>query len=192
MIRRRRFWNDCVSKLTFINGLNDNMKRCPTRSWAQTDELKAFVEENVTFDTILPDAPVVLGLSVWLWARMMCSWLVVWFFMWGQRCRDETGEGKTPAQRFADLLECFEGKAFTVTANDYFLAQRDAGWMVMYIPGLDHRCDHTSVICFMIKIMIMSINDDPRRESFVWLSRKEAYAADITYWSGNELQDCCA
>src|SRR5690554_6740077 len=100
----------------------------------------------------------------------------------------KTGEGKTLVATLPVYLNALEGKGVhVVTVNDY-LAMRDAGWMgelynflglsvgvivneasYIYDPEYDNA-DHT----------------DPRMRKLRPTTRKEAYAADITYGTNNE------
>jgi len=80
----------------------------------------------------------------------------------------KTGEGKTLVSTLAAYLNALPGKGVhIVTVNDY-LAKRDAAWMgqIYEFLGLKVGC------------VLHGMNDDERRE---------AYAADITYGTNNEL-----
>ena len=80
----------------------------------------------------------------------------------------KTGEGKTLVATLAVYLNALEGKGVhVVTVNDY-LAQRDAGWMgqVYQFLGLNVGC------------IVHGLSDEERRD---------AYAADVTYATNNEL-----
>src|SRR2546428_10465299 len=80
----------------------------------------------------------------------------------------KTGEGKTLVATLAVYLNALAGKGVhVVTVNDY-LARRDAAWMgpIYLFLGLSVG-------------VIQHDMDDP--------SRKEAYAADVTYGTNNEF-----
>ncbi len=80
----------------------------------------------------------------------------------------KTGEGKTLVATLAVYLNALQGKGVhVVTVNDY-LAQRDAEWMgqVYKFLGLKVGC------------IVHGLSDEERRE---------AYAADVTYATNNEL-----
>ncbi|MGX1198600.1 preprotein translocase subunit SecA [Parvibaculum sp. MBR-TMA-1.3b-4.2] len=86
----------------------------------------------------------------------------------GKIAEMKTGEGKTLVSTLAVYLNALPGKGVhVVTVNDY-LAKRDAAWMgeIYSFLGME-----TGVI-------LHGMNDDERRE---------AYAADITYATNNEL-----
>ncbi|MDQ5913568.1 MAG: preprotein translocase subunit SecA [Patescibacteria group bacterium] len=101
----------------------------------------------------------------------------------------KTGEGKTLVATLAVYLNALSGKGVhVVTVNDY-LAQRDAGWMAKVY----------SLLGMSVGVIIpdQSFIYDPKfenKEHFderFWnlkpASRKEAYAADITYGTNNEF-----
>jgi preprotein translocase subunit SecA len=80
----------------------------------------------------------------------------------------KTGEGKTLVATLPVYLNALTGKGVhVVTVNDY-LARRDAEWM-----GQIYRFLGLSVGCIVHEL------DD--------MQRKEAYAADVTYGTNNEL-----
>jgi len=80
----------------------------------------------------------------------------------------KTGEGKTLACTLPAYLNALDGKGVhVVTVNDY-LAQRDAEWMSAVYEKLGMRT----------AFIIHDMDDD---------QRKDAYAADVTYGTNNEL-----
>ncbi len=101
----------------------------------------------------------------------------------------KTGEGKTLVATLPTYLNALGGKGVhVVTVNDY-LAQRDAGWMgkVYDFLGLS-----TGVIINESSFVFDNDYDnpnhsDPRMKKLRPVSRKEAYAADITYGTNNEF-----
>jgi preprotein translocase subunit SecA len=101
----------------------------------------------------------------------------------------KTGEGKTLMATLAVYLNALEGKGVhLVTVNDY-LAQRDAGWMgeIYHFLGMD-----TGVIINDASFLYDPDYDnenhtDPRMRKLRPVTRKEAYAADITYGTNNEF-----
>lgn len=105
-----------------------------------------------------------------------------------------TGEGKTLVATAPIYLNALEGKgAHVVTVNDY-LARRDAGWMGQIYHALGMT---TGVIIpeatFGVPAFIFDpdyIDEEATDERLKHLrpaSRKEAYNADITYGTNNEL-----
>jgi preprotein translocase subunit SecA len=80
----------------------------------------------------------------------------------------KTGEGKTLVATLAVYLNALEGKGVhVVTVNDY-LAQRDAAWMGQIYEFLGLR----------VGTIVHGMSDEERRD---------AYAADVTYATNNEL-----
>jgi preprotein translocase subunit SecA len=103
----------------------------------------------------------------------------------GKIAEMKTGEGKTLAAPLAAALNAMAGRGVhIVTINDY-LAKRDAQWMGPIYDGLGLSVgiiQHESAFLF-----------DPQHrgtdESLMHLrpvSRREAYAADVTYGTNNE------
>lgn len=101
----------------------------------------------------------------------------------------KTGEGKTLVATPALYLNALEGEGVhLVTVNDY-LARLHAGWMgkVYHFLGLS-----TAVIMHDSSFVydpayIDEAHSDERLQHLRPVSRKEAYAADITYGTNNEF-----
>jgi preprotein translocase subunit SecA len=86
----------------------------------------------------------------------------------GEIAEMKTGEGKTLVATLAVYLNALEGKGVhVVTVNDY-LARRDADWM-----GQIYR-----FLGMSVGVIVPNLTDEERRE---------AYNADITYATNNEL-----
>ncbi|TWP17441.1 preprotein translocase subunit SecA, partial [TM7 phylum sp. oral taxon 352] len=101
----------------------------------------------------------------------------------------KTGEGKTLVATLPTYLNALEGKGVhVVTVNDY-LAQRDAGWMgqVYDFLGLTTGVIINEASFVYDKDYDNEHHDDPRMRKLRPVSRKEAYAADITYGTNNEF-----
>jgi preprotein translocase subunit SecA len=108
----------------------------------------------------------------------------------GRIAEMKTGEGKTLVATLALYLNALEWRgAHLVTVNDY-LARRDAGWnaplyrslgmTVGVIAGQD--------ISFIYDPdYVDATHPDPRLQHLRPCTRREAYAADITYATNNEL-----
>lgn len=107
----------------------------------------------------------------------------------GKVAEQKTGEGKTLSATPALYLNALTGRgAHLVTVNDY-LARRDAGWMakVYHLLGLS-----TSAIISEQSFLYDPAYEDPkavdwRMKNLRPVSRKEAYAADITYGINSEF-----
>ena len=86
----------------------------------------------------------------------------------GEIAEMKTGEGKTLVATLAVYLNALEGKGVhVVTVNDY-LARRDADWM-----GQIYR-----FLGMTVGVIVPNLSDQERRD---------AYNADITYATNNEL-----
>ena len=101
----------------------------------------------------------------------------------------KTGEGKTLVALLPSYLNALSKKGVhVVTVNDY-LAQRDAGWNG---PVFDFLGMTVGVIIAEASFIYDKdyVNEEHEDERFLHLkpcSRKEAYAADVTYGTNNEF-----
>ncbi len=138
---------------------------------AKTEELKARVADGATLDDVLVEAFAncreaarrALGL------RAFDVQLIGGIFLHqGNIAEMKTGEGKTLVATLPAYLNALAGKGVhIVTVNDY-LAQRDSDWMGKVFARLGMR---TGVV----------YSQQPDAE------KKDAYAADVTYATNNEL-----
>ncbi len=98
----------------------------------------------------------------------------------GQIAEMKTGEGKTLAATLAVSLNAMAGNGVhVVTVNDY-LAKRDAQWM-----GRVYNAIGLTVACIGHEIAYQF--DPAAEENLKRVTRKQAYAADITYGTNNEF-----
>ena len=177
-----------------INGLNDKYEKMSDKDLrAQTDELKKRLsKKNVTLDTILPDAFAVAREAAKrvIGERPYDVQLIGGMVLHeGNVAEMKTGEGKTLVATLPTYLNALEGKGVhVVTVNDY-LAQRDAGWMgqVYDFLGLTTGVIINEASFVYDKDYDNEHHDDPRMRKLRPVSRKEAYAADITYGTNNEF-----
>lgn len=177
-----------------INGLNDKYEKMSDKELrAQTDELKKRLsKKNVTLDTILPDAFAVAREAAKrvIGERPYDVQLIGGMVLHeGNVAEMKTGEGKTLVATLPTYLNALEGKGVhVVTVNDY-LAQRDAGWMgqVYDFLGLTTGVIINEASFVYDKDYNNEHHDDPRMQKLRPVSRKEAYAADITYGTNNEF-----
>lgn len=181
-------------KVDQVNALEDKYKKFSKPELKKQTEVlkKRLAKKGTTLDTILPDAFAlvreastrVLGMrhfDVQLIGGMVLHE--------GDIAEMKTGEGKTLVATLPVYLNALEGKGVhVVTVNDY-LAQRDAGWMgeLYYFLGLS-----TGVIINEASFIWDPQYDnenhtDPRMRKLRPVTRKEAYAADITYGTNNEF-----
>ncbi len=104
----------------------------------------------------------------------------------GKVAEMRTGEGKTLAATLPMYLNALEGRgAHLVTINDY-LAKRDTQWMgqVYHALGLTIGCiQHDSAFEFDPGFEA----EDERQQYLRPVSRRDAYACDITYGTNNEF-----
>src|SRR5450631_3537421 len=113
----------------------------------------------------------------------------------GRIAEMKTGEGKTLVATLALYLNALEGRgAHLVTVNDY-LARRDAGWnaplytalgmtVAVIVPG---PVDNPDFGYIYDPEFLDQTHPDVRLQHLRPCTRREAYAADITYATNNEL-----
>jgi preprotein translocase subunit SecA len=104
----------------------------------------------------------------------------------GKIAEMKTGEGKTITATFPVALNAISGRGVhVVTVNDY-LVKRDTQWMgdIYNFLGFTVGCiQHDSAFLYDADY----IADDERMEKLRPVSRREAYEADITHATNNEL-----
>ncbi|MCA9364644.1 MAG: preprotein translocase subunit SecA [Candidatus Moranbacteria bacterium] len=107
----------------------------------------------------------------------------------GKIAEMKTGEGKTLTSTLPIYLNAITKKGVhVVTVNDY-LARRDCNWMgaVYHFLGLSTACIvHDQAFHYEPR----TVDDNEvsvEKENLIPVSRKEAYAADITYGTNNEF-----
>ena len=138
---------------------------------SQTDVLKGRLQKGESLDDILPDAFAaireaadrVLGMRPY---RVQLIGGII--LHQGRIAEMKTGEGKTLVEILPAYLNALTGNGVhIVTVNDY-LAKRDSEWMgkVFHYMGLS------------VGLIIHGLTNQ---------ERKEAYAADITYGTNNEM-----
>ena len=138
---------------------------------AKTPEFKARLEKGETLDDILPEAFAACREAAWRVLKQkhypvqILGGIVL---HQGRIAEMKTGEGKTLTTTLPAYLNALSGKGVhIVTVNDY-LARRDSEWM-----GKVYR--------FMGLTVGLIVHDCSNKE------RREAYAADITYGTNNEM-----
>ena len=107
----------------------------------------------------------------------------------GKIAEMKTGEGKTHTATLAVYLNALSAKGVhVVTVNDY-LAKRDTNWMgpIYDFLGLSTGCiQHDSSLLYEPKVKD-SDEVSIEEENLKPVTRREAYAADITYGTNNEF-----
>ncbi|HEY6377882.1 MAG TPA: preprotein translocase subunit SecA [Candidatus Dormibacteraeota bacterium] len=107
----------------------------------------------------------------------------------GKIAEMRTGEGKTLVATLALYLNALLGRgAHLVTVNDY-LARRDAGWNgpLFHALGLSTSVIAHEMSLFFDPEYVDDSHGDVRLRHLRPCTRREAYAADITYATNNEL-----
>lgn len=178
-ITRRMFGtpNDRLLKsvrptIASVNELESRFEKfTATEMIAKTEELRTRAVNGENLDKLLPEAFAnareagkrALGL------RMFDVQLVGGLFLHrGDIAEMKTGEGKTLVATLPAYLNALTGKGVhIVTVNDY-LARRDADWMRSVYTSL-------GMTVAVVEPMVEGSN------------KREAYAADITYATNNEL-----
>lgn len=181
-------------RVEVINSLADKYKKMKDADLQkQTAVLKKrLAKKGETLDTILPDAFALVreaGTRV-LGMRHFDVQLIGGMALHdGNVAEMKTGEGKTLVATLPVYLNALSEKGVhVVTVNDY-LAQRDASWMGQLYGFLGLS---TGVIVNEASFMYDADYDnedhhDPRMRKLRPVTRKEAYAADITYGTNNEF-----
>lgn len=191
---QKRTLRTLEKRVQAINALADQYKALSKADLAaRTDQLKQrLAKKSVTLDSLLPDAFAlvreaadrVLGLRPF--DVQLIGGIVLHE---GKVAEMKTGEGKTLVATLPVYLNALAGKGVhVVTVNDY-LAQRDASWMgeLYHFLGLS-----TGVIINEASFVYdpdydNDLHEDPKMRHLRPVTRKEAYAADITYGTNNEF-----
>ena len=138
---------------------------------AKTDEFKERYQNGETLDELLPEAFAVAREASWrvLGMRPFRVQLIGGIVLHQGRIAEmKTGEGKTLVAVLPAYLNALTGEGVhIVTVNDY-LARRDSEWM-----GKVYR-----FLGLSVGLIVHGLDNDERRE---------AYAADITYGTNNEM-----
>jgi preprotein translocase subunit SecA len=168
----------------------------------KTTEFKERLEKGETLDDIMIEAFAVVRETSkrQLGQRQYDVQLIGGFVLHkGQIAEMRTGEGKTLTAVAPVYLNALTGKGVhSITVNDY-LAKRDAVWMgqVFHALGLTVGCiQHESGFVYDPDFKAEPLHDEERDTVGMFhvdmdylrpVSRKEAYAADITYGTNNEF-----
>ena len=138
---------------------------------AKTDEFKKRLADGETLDDILPEAFATCREASWRVLNMKHFPVQIIggiILHQGRIAEMKTGEGKTLVATLPAYLNALSGKGVhIVTVNDY-LARRDSEWMgkVFRFLGLS------------VGLIVHELDNEQRRE---------AYNADITYGTNNEM-----
>ncbi len=182
-------------KVQAVNDLTEKYRKFSDGELQKQTEIlkKRLQKKGTTLDSVLPDAfslvreasDRVLGM------RHFDVQLIGGIALHeGNVAEMKTGEGKTLVATLPVYLNALDEKGVhVVTVNDY-LAQRDAAWMgeLYHYLGLS-----TGVIIneasfvYDPEYVADQSHDDQRLKHLRPVTRKEAYAADITYGTNNEF-----
>jgi preprotein translocase subunit SecA len=159
----------------------------------RADERERDLERSHALDDLLPEAFAVVREAAkrTLGMRHFDVQLIGGIVLHQGRIAEmKTGEGKTLVATLALYLNALEGRgAHLVTVNDY-LARRDAGWNAALYHALDLSVGVIAGqdLSFLYDPDYLDdTHPDPRLQHLRPCSRREAYAADITYSTNNEL-----
>jgi preprotein translocase subunit SecA len=180
-----------------INALTDETERLSENELAgRTSEFRSRLEQGATLESLLPEAFAVcramsqpaLGMrhfDVQLIGGMVLND--------GRIAEMRTGEGKTLVATLTAYLNALSGNGVhVITVNDY-LARRDAVWMgrLYHALGLSVGVINSSGGLGVDSASFLYDPDyHPEGEGYPRLrpaTRREAYAADITYGTNNEF-----
>ena len=155
-----------------VMALEDDMaKLSDAELKAKTPEFKERLKNGETLDDLLPEAFAVMREASWRVLGMKHFYVqgiggII--LHQGRIAEMKTGEGKTLVSTLPAYLNALTGDGVhIVTVNDY-LAKRDSEWM-----GKVYR-----YLGMSVGLIIHELDNSERRE---------AYAADITYGTNNEL-----
>jgi preprotein translocase subunit SecA len=179
--------------LKSINSFSEEMKKLSDEGIKKkTEELRARVKKGESLDEILPEgfalvreaATRVIGerhFDVQLLGGIVLHQ--------GKIAEMKTGEGKTLTSTLPIFLNALSGKGVhVITVNDY-LAKRDCNWMgsIFNFLGISTACIiHDYSYLYEPKI-IDADEVSVEMENLKEVSRREAYAADVTYGTNNEF-----
>lgn len=180
-------------QVAVVNKLGEKYKKMSDADLQkQTSVLRARLEKKEKLDAVLPDAFAVVreaGDRVMKMRHFDVQLIGGMALHEGNVAEMKTGEGKTLVATLPAYLNALPAKGVhVVTVNDY-LAQRDAGWM----GPLYHFLGMTTGVIVAEQSFVFDPehdnpdHDDPRMRKLKPVSRKEAYAADITYGTNNEF-----
>ena len=159
-------------KVEKINALEPEFEKLSDDALrAKTDEFKRRLEQGESLDALLPEAFAAVREAAkrTLGQRHYDVQLIGGMVLHeGKIAEMKTGEGKTLVATLPVYLNALTGRGVhVVTVNDY-LAKRDAEWMGPIYDFLG----------LTVGTIVHGMEDDERRE---------AYAADVTYATNNEL-----
>ncbi len=176
-----------------INALEDEVQALTDKALkAETASLKAQLEAGKSLDDILERAFAVVReasrrvLKMRHFDVQLIGGIVLHE---GKIAEMRTGEGKTLVATAPVYLNALAGEGVhVVTVNDY-LARRDAGWMsqIYHFLGLSTGIIMHDAAFVYDPEYVNEEHSDERLRHLKPVTRKEAYATDITYGTNNEF-----
>ena len=172
---------------TGMRGLSDDELK------GKAEAFKARLTQGETLDDILPEAFAVVRevagrvIGERHYDVQMLGGIALHH---GKIAEMKTGEGKTLTSTLPIYLNALSGKGVhVVTVNDY-LAKRDCNWMgrVYEALGLSTACIVGQNVSYRFVSSVADENEvSIEMENLVPITRREAYASDITYGTNNEF-----
>ena len=185
----KKILSDYLRKVQVVNGHEDGLKSLSDQQLlGRFIKIRSFYTPNTSLDDLLPETFAIVreASKRVLGMRHFDMQLVGGMVLHeGKIAEMKTGEGKTLVATLPVVLNAVAGKGVhIVTVNDY-LAKRDAVWMgpIYSFLGLTVGCiQHDQAFLFD-----PAIGDKGENAFLRPISRKEAYAADVTYGTNNEF-----
>ncbi len=175
---------------SFVAGLGEDTEEIEMQ---RAEEKQRDLDRRLALDDLLPEAFAVVreaskrSLGMRHFDVQLIGGIVL---HQGRIAEMKTGEGKTLVATLALYLNALEGRgAHLVTVNDY-LARRDAGWnaSLYHFLGMTVGVIAGQDMSYVYDPdFVDDTHPDPRLQHLRPSSRREAYAADITYSTNNEL-----
>ena len=196
--RNERLVRKLLKSVSRINDLEPEIQALPDGALtAKTQEFRGRLAAGEALDALLPEAFAVVRetgrrvLGMRHFDVQMVGGMVLHS---GKIAEMRTGEGKTLVATLAAYLNALPGKGVhVVTVNDY-LARRDATWMgrIYHALGLTVGVINSSggLGPDSASYRYDPSFESPGAEGYRYLrpvTRKESYAADITYGTNNEF-----
>jgi preprotein translocase subunit SecA len=156
---------------------------------AKTDEFRVSIADGETLDDLLPEAFAVIREAIRrkLDQRAFDTQILgAAVLHQGKIAELKTGEGKTMVAAVAMYLNALDGEGVhLITVNDY-LAKRDAQWYGRVLAWLGIK---VGVLQHDASFLVSPdpVSDEPNDEYLVPCTRREAYAADVTYGTNHDF-----
>lgn len=180
IVEKINSWEENISKLS-----EDELRN-------KTNEFKERIKKGETLENILPEVfAVVREVSKRIMGERHYDVQLLGGVVLhqGKIAEMKTGEGKTLTSTLPIYLNALEGKGVhVVTVNDY-LAKRDCNWMgsIFHFLGISSACIMHDASYLYGPQKVDKDEVSVEMENLTEISRKEAYACDVTYGTNNEF-----